>query len=309
MALFTINPPNTPLVDGRGLVSTEWYRFFANLQRVLGNDIVGQLQRAPIITYNVSDALVNERVLSGSDDISLTIGANLADLDLTDTGATAGTYGSAIAIPQFIVDAKGRLSFADDFALNSDNVSEGATNQFFTVTRARNALSGGTGISYTAASGVIALANTAVTAGSYGSATSIPTFTVNAQGQLTAAAGATIPTLATGTYTPTISSTSNLDSTPTVNAPFLWQRIGNHVIGSGFLTVDPTAAAQAGFSMTLPVASNFTNNADASGPVSSSSEVGFLFADTATDLFRINFQASVTSSHSLMVQFRYIVQA
>lgn len=116
------------------------------------------------------------------------------------------------------------------------------------------AVGAGTGITVNADD--VALTDTAVTPASYGSATSVPSFTVDQQGRLTAASGNTIPTLDSGTYTPTLTNVANLDASTAYECQYL--RVGSTVTVSGRVDVDPTTTAtNTHLGISLPIASNF----------------------------------------------------
>jgi hypothetical protein len=80
----------------------------------------------------------------------------------------------------------------------------------------------------------------------------------NADGRATWIAAPT-----SGTYTPTVSNTSNVDAT----TAFVWQymRVGTTVTVSGKIEVDATAVTNTTFQFTLPFASAFTTDGQAAG--------------------------------------------
>ena len=126
-------------------------------------------------------------------------------IDLDNTAVSASSYGSASAVASFTVDAQGRLTAASDTTID---ITASQVNDFTTAaeTAIDGHVTGGTGLTYT--NGTIDLDDTTVTAGSYGSSTQIPTFTVDAQGRLTAASYESISTdldIAGDTGTDTIS--------------------------------------------------------------------------------------------------------
>lgn len=153
---FTINPPNTALVDERGMISPVWYRFFANIQRILGDDPIKQFAEASVVTFAASPVFSNERILAGSAAIRLVSAAPLLTIELRDTTVAPGSYGDAAKTIALTVDQQGRITAAQEFDLNTSNIAEGAK-LFHTDARARAAISGVGGISYDAGTGEASL--------------------------------------------------------------------------------------------------------------------------------------------------------
>ena len=134
----------------------------------------------------------------GDTGISTVVSNNKITIDLDNTAVTPNSYGSATAIPTFTVDQQGRLTAAGSAAISTSLAVQGDSGTADSIALASETLdiAGGTGLSTTGGSGTstitVALDNTAVTPGSYGSTTAIPTFTVDQQGRLTAAGTAAV---------------------------------------------------------------------------------------------------------------------
>jgi len=195
-----------------------------------------------------------------------------------------------------------------------------------------NTLTAGAGLTITNGPGTItpAIASTTVTAASYGSATAVPTYTVNARGQLTAAAnvsiaiattqinsgalpsGVTLPAtqvttgalpagvtldtsqLSSGTYTPTLTNVTNITSSTAVVCQYM--RVLTAVTVSGSVTITATAIGNTVLRMSLPIASNFASVGQAGGTLATTTaggtSQGGIVADATNKTFTFQFVAS-----------------
>lgn len=102
-----------------------------------------------------------------------------------------------------------------------------------------------------------------------------------------------LPTIESGVYVPVISTPGTNSGQPGGDggtSSFKYTRINNIVIVSGYFTVVPTGSGTISFSVSLPIASNFTNSSDATGSVGggwTSMTGGLVRADYTNDVIDI----------------------
>ena len=110
-------------------------------------------------------------------------------ISIANTTVTAGVYGNASEVAQVTVNAQGQITGASNvgIAIAVANVSGAVPNTINVL--AGTGLSGGGALTSNV---TLAIANTTVSAGNYGSSTEVGTFTVGADGRLTGASNVTI---------------------------------------------------------------------------------------------------------------------
>ena len=115
-----------------------------------------------------------------------------------------------------------------------------------------------------------------------------------------------------GTYTPTITLITNLDSATITTAYCRYSRVGNVVSVSALATVNLTATGNSNFTMSLPVASTFNFTADLIGLVAPGNAVTSIVSSTiqgveVTNVASVIMDLSVTSNQNVHLFFQYTI--
>jgi len=186
-----------------------------------------------------SGTLGAARLPAFSGDITTTQGSSITAL--SSTGVAAGTYGSAAQVPRIVVDAKGRISSvtATQITIASGAVSGLAASATTDTTNASNISSGTLPAARLQTSGV--------SAGTYGSSSYIPSFTVDSYGRIISASQTSfnLPSLAASATTDTTNA-SNITS-GTLSAARLPYSINQNLTTSSDVSFAKTGVSELWF--------------------------------------------------------------
>ena len=136
-----IPAPRVPFMDERtGTISREWFRFLNNIYTICGDGtgIIGPINGGTGVDGIPTDGqlLIGDtgtyalNTLTQGTGINITNGPGSITLALTDTGVTAGTYGTASNVPTYAVNAQGRLtsSVNTPIAIDAAQITTGTIN-------------------------------------------------------------------------------------------------------------------------------------------------------------------------------------
>lgn len=181
-------------LSGNGMVSLVGGSFFQNVT------LTGTANQISITNGNGGSnpvfSIANNPVIPGSASLSLPAGDTASRPAISSNGMIR--YNTDTALFEGYVNGVW-ASFASGSGVTSVATGTGLTGGPITST------------------GTISIANTAVTAGSYGSATEVGTFTVNAQGQLTAASNVSITAGGIGAVASVSGTANEITATGTTN--------------------------------------------------------------------------------------------
>ena len=150
------------------------------------------------------------------------------------------------------------------------------------------------------------IATTAFVTGAISTASTADRARANHTGTQTMSTISDLPTLSSGTWTPTVAGTANVSSVGTIQVHH-YMRVGNEVSFSGTFALTPTASATTTTAtITLPITSAFaTSLDDGAGVAVVGTTVGFLRADSASGKLLLQFTSTGTTLVAVRISGHY----